>query len=739
MERENVEDLGDQLTRLLTSVDRPGDFYASGARTCPMPGIEIDDVGALAFPLLPYQAQQLVSISEAAPYGRGPDTLVDPTVRRAGQINPDRIRFTDAVWAHSLSEVVRDVARQLGVSADVRAEFYKLLVYESGDFFAPHRDTEKVDGMFATLVVCLPSRHRGGELIVRHGEREVTIDVGRTEVTGINYAAFYADCVHEIRPITDGYRVCLVYNLISQGANLSAPEHKGPIAEISRALSAWAATDELPTKLIHILEHHYTPAGLSFRGLKNGDAAAAQVLIRAAANTECDIHLAMISIRESGSAEWLPPDWSHRDESDHSSDEDFEVIEVIDHEQVIEHWLLPDDQKADWGSMPFNEDEMFPRDALDELVPDEQYFREATGNEGGSFERTYRRAAIVLWPKNRRLMIAAQTGAEFAVPMLKQLPEEDARTLAGHLLASWCGHDGRTRAELLEALTSLSAPELVVRMFERVITPDYDGAENAAIAGCWRQFERTILTPHIGLLLTRHFDRFAEACTELLARLLEDGANDVSSRQIVDAAIASMPVDSAEPSWQMAKIDRAIGTMLLTTIARLGDATLVERAAAHMLEHPKRYPMERVLIPVAIDLKTRFDAPALEGARCLHDAVLAYLRARIALPLEPPKDLAREGAPRCKCADCTSFAAFLTSSTEATWTLKANQQHREHVERSAANTDVDFKTLRQGSPHSLIARKNQRTYERRAAQRAADLDHLAQLQGTGSVVDPENM
>ena len=29
----------------------------------------------------------------------------------------------------------------------------------------------------------------------------------------IQYAAFYADCEHEVRPLKKGYRLCLVYNL----------------------------------------------------------------------------------------------------------------------------------------------------------------------------------------------------------------------------------------------------------------------------------------------------------------------------------------------------------------------------------------------------------------------------------------------------------------------------------------------------------------------------------------------
>jgi len=63
-------------------------------------------------------------------------------------------------------------------SSELAAHPYKLLVYEKGGFFLPHRDGEKLDAMVATLVICLPSVHKGGALIVSHEgqQREILMD-----------------------------------------------------------------------------------------------------------------------------------------------------------------------------------------------------------------------------------------------------------------------------------------------------------------------------------------------------------------------------------------------------------------------------------------------------------------------------------------------------------------------------------------------------------------------------------
>jgi hypothetical protein len=76
---------------------------------------------------------------------------------------------------------------------NVSATLYELLAYETGGLFRPHRDTEKADDMFGTLVLVLPSAHRRGELIIRHGTREVSVNLSSAEVSELTFAAFYAD------------------------------------------------------------------------------------------------------------------------------------------------------------------------------------------------------------------------------------------------------------------------------------------------------------------------------------------------------------------------------------------------------------------------------------------------------------------------------------------------------------------------------------------------------------------
>ena len=65
-------------------------------------------------------------------------------------------------WEDFVRCTAAKLAASLGVAEaqKVQAQLYKLLLYQPGDHFTPHRDTEKAPGMFATLAILLPSSYK---------------------------------------------------------------------------------------------------------------------------------------------------------------------------------------------------------------------------------------------------------------------------------------------------------------------------------------------------------------------------------------------------------------------------------------------------------------------------------------------------------------------------------------------------------------------------------------------------
>jgi hypothetical protein len=153
-----------RLEALLSGVKRAGEFFVHGWLDAPIPRVEVDGVGVLSFPVPASQIQAIIKRAHRAPYGRGKHTIVDTSVRNAWQLDSADVRIGGKAWEKAFNQILSTVIAGLGCSGmNVSANLYKLLVYERGGLFRPHRDTEKSDGMFGTLVVVLPSAHGGGE------------------------------------------------------------------------------------------------------------------------------------------------------------------------------------------------------------------------------------------------------------------------------------------------------------------------------------------------------------------------------------------------------------------------------------------------------------------------------------------------------------------------------------------------------------------------------------------------
>jgi len=716
-----------------------------------MPAIDIDGVGRIAFPLLPVQIEQLVAIAEAAPYGRGEETLLDPKVRRTWQIGPDTIRIGGRRWEQTLSDLVTDVASGLGVNEPVAADFYKLLLYDAGSFFLDHRDTEKAPGMFATLVIVLPSPHSGGELVVRHLGRELTFDLRPEDPSEIGFGAFYADCVHEVRPIVTGHRLTLVYNLRFAGKKraLQAPDYRTQQARLADVLRHWATAQDEPDKLVLPLEHAYTPAELSFDALKGADAGVASVLVAAATEADCDLHLALVSIEESGSAEYTGY-------GSYEDDEDLEAGEVDDRSLTLSEWRRPDGSEPAFREFPFSDDELCPPDAFEDLTPDEEHFQEATGNAGATFERTYSRAGLVLWPRARRLAVLNQAGLGATLPHLEDLTARwvesgtgtesplwrEADELSGHMLQSWPRHIWRRDADpnvnrMLDAQVRLgNAARIEAFLADVSAEGHYAAPDNESIVHAVALLPRAHATDLLVRIVRRNAPAHLSACGDLLTRCVvapTESAGDAT--RIAAALLDLLPGDAArsvEPEYRVrpSSVEPSFVVDLLTATSRI-DAALAGRAIAHVLSWPSTYDPDNVLVPAALTLARQAESVAWPAVGRLREAALDHLRQRIALALEAPRDWARANSLTCGCGDCRALGAFLVDPAQRQWRLKAAQDRRSHVEHGirTAGCDLDLTTEERGRPYTLIATKNQASYDRRMRQRRQDLQHVSRLGG----------
>jgi 2OG-Fe(II) oxygenase superfamily len=641
---------------------------------------------------------------------------------------------------------------------------YKLLVYDRGGFFLAHRDTEKAGGMFGTLVLTLPSTYRGGGLRIRHAGREVTLDTKATDPSELSYAAFYADCQHEVLPVRQGNRVCLIYNLIhkrSKGRNriLRAPEYERPITEAAAILDRFLEPPDAPPKIAWLLDHQYSPAGLSFSALKGSDAAKARVLVQAAARAQCTAYLGIVHIGESGAAE-PDDDYFYRsrrnrygydeDGDDEEADEDasFDAATVDDKWEYVDEWRDTEDRVAELRRIPLKGGELLPAGALDGEPPDEKRLTEASGNEGATYERSYRRAVLVLWRRKRTADVLLQSGVVAALPYLKRLVDGGARTrpeataVAERILEAWPGDPkwdsysigrewpGATeRTQMIAALTKLNASARLERFFTEVVASSYDGSENAALLASVNVLGDVRGAAAVSSLVSARRPERPNECAQLLLALSENpspGYLDVAQAAI--ACLDSVGKGDSESEtfdWEPAERKQPLAPEFLENLfqalQRFNDGALCGAAAEKIASRPECFSPITLVAPAIERIwvgRRQRNAAVNTGLQHLWTSAAEFLLRRSEAPPQPPSDWCLDAEFSCHCPDCKELKAFAHDPAERVHRFRIKKERRRHLHNmiDRHGLDMTHETDRVGSPQTLVCTKDRRTFDRRMDQ-----------------------
>lgn len=757
------------LADLIGSVTRPGDYCVQGRDFAPMPRVEIGTIDALSFPIPPAQVDALIAEATRAPYGRGRETIIDRSVRDCWQIAADRVDVAGGAWSETFGDILRRTTEGLGCPADaVSAVLYKLLIYEPGGFFAPHRDTEKVDGMVATLVISLPTAGAGGALAIRHRGRETVVDMRTEEPSELVHAAFYADCEHEILPVTEGYRVCLVYNLVLTGDKAiptEAPDYGTKVATIAAALETRFREPGTSGKLVWVLEHDYSEAGLSFGTLKNVDAAIGRVLAAAAERANCALHAAILHVEEYGTA-WYG---GYAREVESIEDDEYELVEIVDFDCWLDCWVGTDGTSADYGTLPLMPGESMPAGRLDGERPDSQRLTEASGNEGATIERLYRRAALVVWPKNDSVRVLADAGAGALAAFLAaewRRERADGPTcgavaeLAAQVARAWPAPDShetrtgrdqwlRQSAEVLELLGAIGSRAATMRFLESVILPYYGVPMNDALLGVAADIGAEAFRDILVRLVRRNLARQTNGILNLVHRLCErlDDGSDPAWRETLRIAVlavrSALPLLGSPPDRDPMGRAAPLSVASLATVFRLvwryDLADEADKVAAFVIGRPELASPDRTVPALLAALQTehgsRIGESAVFAALWRHGA--GFLLSRSGNPPEPPADwTVPTDALTCDCPHCAELQRFCADPEAEIRRIPLRKDLRRHLRQEIARSGIDMRceTERQGRPFTLICIKTRASHERRLRQYDEDIAEIGRLIGLAEPV-----
>lgn len=754
------------LKKALTKVDRPGVFCTYGKTPFIIPGLRIKgkELGNVGFPLQKEQAEKIKKLANHAPFGKGMETVMDLNVRNVWELDPADIVIDNPEWENMLRAVTANIGKALGVNKSISCHSYKLLLYEKGSFFLPHKDTEKEDRMFATLTITLPSSHQGGDFIIAHEGETATFSFdSKEDLYYIQYAAFYADCMHEVKPVTDGYRLTLVYNLTYSGEDdlLKAPKNNQYLPDFIKGLKQLRGGPV--NKFVIPLEHEYTEKNLSFQNLKNLDQAKAELLLKAARETDFIIYLAFIHHWESGmptydeydSRDYHYHDHAHEDTHDNSSSYDME--EVYDQDTYIDHWVNVDGKEMMFGKFPLEDNEFILDFDFNDQEPYQQDYEGYAGNYGPTLDQIYRRTALIVWPKEQHFVMLAEKGQTAAISALGEYFDryiaaqdekikKECKQFASLIMDHWklnsYGVTGYLTAHkgMLEILLELYDPNLLSEFIEKVMFYEVSGEEGPllVIAGCkwgWSSLTALHNVP----------ERLQEDRSEVLSHILREVCTGHKTRekeqfcytffrQVIGHILHYKPKKGYTSYHHNGENNATskINTLaaLFAAASWLEDVDLITPFLDHLLQKEDAWNLDDVVLPFLIgnlgEKEIKYTSKIVEN---FSNGVKEILEAYLSIPLKEPADWVQNIELACICQDCRELQAFVLHPEEKVHCFRVNKNRRQHLHEQIdrQGLDVSHVTERSGSPYTLVCTKTRRTWEKLKKQRKYREDCYKQL------------
>jgi len=743
-------------------------FSADGHLPPVDPGLHVEGVGPIKLPLKAKTAKQLIAAGKVAPYGKGTKTLTDKNVRNSFELDAKQLQLSDD-WNRAIAEVTQSVAMDLGLLENqLQANLYKLLLYERGGFFLPHRDSEKLGRMIGTLVVVLPTSFSGGELIVRHESAEQMFRFGEaSSEQSANFVAFYADCEHEVRRITRGRRLTLTYNLTlkkpRKGKSKDSNAADSEVDSLGQSINSWIAARP-GEPLVFALEHQYTERGLAIDLLKGNDRSLAKIVLAAAKNTNCRVHLAQVArhllqFADDGSF-GRERHWGY-----HSVDPgELTVGESYEDDLTGDCWVDTQGKRQKFGPLPLNTSAIVSSTPLDDWEPTSEEYEGYTGNAGNTLDRWYHRSAIVIWHETNHFDVLARAGARSSIELflsmtskLKKTAQKrleaarsDCLLLARAIINRWPprsyrhyqSDDQPPFSDFATELLTLDDPAAIGEFLSALAHRDKITEIDKVVLAACRKYGLDVFANQFESLLTqvsRHdsdialrdikwlsvicCDRKLDKDRDLLHRLLSI-ATDRYCESYVRQESRFRRIDTVTAS-------KALPLLVKALLATEASASL-EKLIEAIRSVPKNFSLKTAQIPclnTLVPWSMKRDGKLHVVLKKWLEEVRTELEFATQEQPSPPTDWARPAEVECDCQFCEQLNEFLRDPECEVTRIKAREDRRDHVESNIREyrCDVSHKLERIGSPHSLVLTKTTGSHEHALKQYATYVKLLKAL------------
>ena len=536
----------------------------------------------------------------------------------------------------------------------------------------------------------------------------------------IEYSSLHA-CRSTLEDPTDG-TVAELADLLGEHFSTPVPRYYGG-----------PATDP-PNRLVYLLDHEYTPRGLSWRRLKGTDASRVALLRVAADKAACEAILALADVRTTHGAfpanegyEYWDQGWHHGDydegQEEYSGDAggsegEYDIQELIDSEVTLTHWTGPEGTRLEETSLYVDRKEVCASTPTGNLVPYSSEYEGYMGNWGNTLDRWYHRAAVIVWPREQAFANRAESSPAWALDEIAAMASagdvSGARAAAATLAPFWDtalggqAPEGRGRIfgpalRAADAVTDAQIAAMLLHPF-RIEDLDHESVDSfGKIAGRYGQ-------PWTAELVQTWFGGkqpawaygggqerpqwIADRLPSLCARLHASGsAGAAAAQRLVDLAWEWLAKDigtglaSSSPSRRDEELGGLGGPLasVLTAAAVIGAASTRDTVSEYVRKQGDAVTtLEMSALRAAVKLP-RGSARTEAGFGDLAADGAARLRARLA---------ARSARPATGRSNCPRAAAPASSAAPSapSWKTRAGVPSSGRSPRSAGSTSTPGST-----------------------------------------------
>ncbi|HET8855869.1 MAG TPA: hypothetical protein VFM60_08090, partial [Salinimicrobium sp.] len=535
----------------------------------------------------------------------------------------------------------------------------------------------------------------------------------------INYAGFYADCDHEVKPLTSGVRVCLVYNLIQQKAGkmmkpLSLQTNANKLAGL------FTENNSLNLPYIILLGHQYTPANFSEQALKLNDRAKAEALLLAAKQAGYYAKFCLVTSYLTGSPEY----------NDHYDENDTEMGEVFEEDLYIEHWL--DHKLPTFDYISFEENQLITSFRLNEEEP---LIKESTGymgNYGPDVMHWYHYGAMMIWSPevNAQLLLAQNTATQLRwisyFNSVEKISDAEVMAIEDILIN---GFESRYRGGKKEDFNVVA--NWLINRNEKTFLINLNRERLQFFfvkidTDSWIRLLQFMAVEHTKRLFEKIIEQVTLPVLEKLLEVLNAMTDKAELKPIAIEQTILLP-DLFQSVH--ANTSREINATAISDLFQLTQIPTEKEWTNEIFETITEKPnweyLHKVLVPQLM---------AATNPSGLTEKLLSfcheYLQKRVNNKPQPPADWSRS-LPETKNskAQWQILKDFLESPSEIVFDFRRKQMERTDMEAAIRNVVIDLKTetIRKGSPHILRISKTQDAYNRLLKNWLTDVALLGRL------------